>query len=92
MWMLYAEQHWTKAIDLKSVVERLYEKIDFLEFYADYEAIYGIEKYYTVEQCEQLQDKYKIGRKIACQKSDYNTLLYNCNTNIRPDFRHNQTV
>ncbi|KAF5301376.1 hypothetical protein FQA39_LY10774 [Lamprigera yunnana] len=26
MWMLYAERHWTKAIDLKSVVERLYEK------------------------------------------------------------------
>ncbi|KAF5302823.1 hypothetical protein FQA39_LY02003 [Lamprigera yunnana] len=27
MWVLYAEQHWTKAIDLKSAVERLYEKL-----------------------------------------------------------------
>ncbi|KAF5292830.1 hypothetical protein FQA39_LY13875 [Lamprigera yunnana] len=63
MWMLYAEQHWTKAIDLKLAVERLYENLGTLEFDADHEAIYGMEKYYTVEQCEQLQDKYKIGRK-----------------------------
>ncbi|KAF5294440.1 hypothetical protein FQA39_LY13425 [Lamprigera yunnana] len=63
MWMLYTAQHWTKAIDLKSVVERLYEKIGALEFDPDHEAIYGMEKYYTVEECEQLRDKYKIGRK-----------------------------
>ncbi|KAF5281198.1 hypothetical protein FQA39_LY17838 [Lamprigera yunnana] len=38
MWMLYAEQHWTKTIDLKSAVERLYEKLNALEFDADNEA------------------------------------------------------
>ncbi|KAF5273441.1 hypothetical protein FQA39_LY07458 [Lamprigera yunnana] len=65
MWMLYAEQHSTKAIDLKSAVERLFEKLGALEFDADHEAIYGMEKYYTVEQCEKLQDKYKIGRKVC---------------------------
>ncbi|KAF5279276.1 hypothetical protein FQA39_LY18298 [Lamprigera yunnana] len=27
MWMLYAQQHWTKAFDLKSAVARLYEKL-----------------------------------------------------------------
>ncbi|KAF5304032.1 hypothetical protein FQA39_LY01817 [Lamprigera yunnana] len=52
MWMLYAEQHWTKAIDLKSAVKRLYEKLDALEFDSDHGAIYGMEKYYTVQQCE----------------------------------------
>ncbi|KAF5305660.1 hypothetical protein FQA39_LY09149 [Lamprigera yunnana] len=52
-----------QAIDLKSAVERLYEKLGALEFDADHEAIYGMEKYYTVEQCEKLRDKYKIGRK-----------------------------
>ncbi|KAF5296816.1 hypothetical protein FQA39_LY12334 [Lamprigera yunnana] len=67
MWMLYAEQHWTKAIDLKSAVERLYEKLGALEFDADHEAINGMEKYYTVEQCEQLRNKYKIERKV-CRK------------------------
>ncbi|KAF5282121.1 hypothetical protein FQA39_LY17677 [Lamprigera yunnana] len=63
MWMLYAEQHWTKAIDLKSAVERLYEKLGALEFDADHEEIYGMERYYTVQQCKKLRDKYKIGRK-----------------------------
>ncbi|KAF5287210.1 hypothetical protein FQA39_LY15987 [Lamprigera yunnana] len=62
--MLYAEPHWTKAIDLKSAVERLYEKLGVLEFDADHEAIYGMERYYTVQQCEEIRDKYKIGRKI----------------------------
>ncbi|KAF5302501.1 hypothetical protein FQA39_LY19057 [Lamprigera yunnana] len=67
MWMLYAEQHWIKAIDLKSAVERLYEKLGALEFDADHEAIYGMEKYFTIQQCENLRDQYKIRRKI-CKK------------------------
>ncbi|KAF5282912.1 hypothetical protein FQA39_LY17448 [Lamprigera yunnana] len=67
MWMLYAEQHWTKTIDLKSAVERLYEKLGVLGFDADHEAIYGTERHYTVQQCEELRDKYKIGRKV-CRK------------------------
>ncbi|KAF5289397.1 hypothetical protein FQA39_LY15086 [Lamprigera yunnana] len=65
MWMLYAEQHWTKAIDLKSAVERLYENLSTLEFDADHEAIYDMERYYTVQQCEELRDKYKIVRKMS---------------------------
>ncbi|KAF5285965.1 hypothetical protein FQA39_LY16476 [Lamprigera yunnana] len=67
MWMLYAQQHWTKVIDLKSAVERLYEKFGALSVDADHEVIYGMEKYYTVEQCEQLRDKYKIGRELCKQ-------------------------
>ncbi|KAF5288669.1 hypothetical protein FQA39_LY15311 [Lamprigera yunnana] len=67
MWMLHAEQHWTKTIDLKLAVERLYEKLGVLEFDADHEAIYGMERYYTVQQCEELRNKYKIGKKV-CRK------------------------
>ncbi|KAF5289987.1 hypothetical protein FQA39_LY14922 [Lamprigera yunnana] len=67
MWLLYAQEHWTKAFDLKSTVDRLYEELGALEFDADHEAIYGMERYYTVEQCEELRDKYKIGRKV-CRK------------------------
>ncbi|KAF5298549.1 hypothetical protein FQA39_LY11750 [Lamprigera yunnana] len=48
MWMLYAQEHWTKSYDLKSAVERLYEELSALEFDADHEAIYGMERYYTV--------------------------------------------
>ncbi|KAF5296727.1 hypothetical protein FQA39_LY12427 [Lamprigera yunnana] len=32
MWMLYAQEHWTKSYDLKSAVERLYEELGALEF------------------------------------------------------------
>ncbi|KAF5301166.1 hypothetical protein FQA39_LY10844 [Lamprigera yunnana] len=67
IWMLYAQEHWTKSIDLKSAVERLYEELGSLEFDADHEAIYGMERYYTVQQCKELRDKYKIGRKV-CRK------------------------
>ncbi|KAF5305365.1 hypothetical protein FQA39_LY09194 [Lamprigera yunnana] len=67
MWMLYAQEHWTKAFDLKSAVEHLYEELGALEFDADHEVIYGMERYYTVQQCEELRDKYKIGRKV-CRK------------------------
>ncbi|KAF5278709.1 hypothetical protein FQA39_LY18364 [Lamprigera yunnana] len=48
MWMIYAQQLWTKALDLKSAVERLYEELSALEFDADHEAIYGMKRYYTV--------------------------------------------
>ncbi|KAF5282283.1 hypothetical protein FQA39_LY17645 [Lamprigera yunnana] len=37
------------------------------EFEADYEAIYGMKRYCTVQLCEQLRDKYKIGKKV-CRK------------------------
>ncbi|KAF5282905.1 hypothetical protein FQA39_LY17441 [Lamprigera yunnana] len=76
MWMLYAEQHWTKAIDLKST-ERLYEKLGALEFDADHEAIYGMERYYTVQQCEELRDKYKIGSKV-CRKFLKGKTCFHC--------------
>ncbi|KAF5275709.1 hypothetical protein FQA39_LY06821 [Lamprigera yunnana] len=69
MWMLYAQEHWTKSYDLKSTVERLYEELGALEFDADHEAIYGMERYYTVQQCEELRDKYKIGRNDSLNHS-----------------------
>ncbi|KAF5278225.1 hypothetical protein FQA39_LY18378 [Lamprigera yunnana] len=54
MWMMYAQEHWTKAFDLKSAVERLYEDLGAVEFDADHEAIYEMERYYTVQQWEKL--------------------------------------
>ncbi|KAF5281777.1 hypothetical protein FQA39_LY17696 [Lamprigera yunnana] len=56
-----------QSIDLKSAVESLYENLGALEFDADHEVIDGMERYYTVQQCEKLRDKYKIGRKV-CRK------------------------
>ncbi|KAF5294227.1 hypothetical protein FQA39_LY13475 [Lamprigera yunnana] len=77
MWMLYAQEHWTKSYALKSAVERLYEELGALEFDADHEAIYGMERYYTVQQCEELRDKYKIGRKV-CRKFLQGKTCFQC--------------
>ncbi|KAF5281162.1 hypothetical protein FQA39_LY17864 [Lamprigera yunnana] len=43
------------------------QELGALEFDADHKAIYGMERYYTVQQCEELRNKYKIGRKV-CRK------------------------
>ncbi|KAF5286644.1 hypothetical protein FQA39_LY16218 [Lamprigera yunnana] len=64
MWMTYAEPYWTKAFDLRSAVKTLDGEFSAFEFDANHEAVYGLEKYYTVRKCEQLQDKYEKGRKI----------------------------
>ncbi|KAF5273905.1 hypothetical protein FQA39_LY01020 [Lamprigera yunnana] len=40
--MLYAEQHWTKATDLKSTV---HEQLSALEIGVDHKAISGMERY-----------------------------------------------
>ncbi|KAF5287818.1 hypothetical protein FQA39_LY15679 [Lamprigera yunnana] len=50
---------------IQEQVERLYKEHGALEFDADHEAIYGMERYYTVQQCQELRDKYKIGRKVC---------------------------
>ncbi|KAF5291656.1 hypothetical protein FQA39_LY14293 [Lamprigera yunnana] len=61
------KQHWTKDNDLKSAVKHLYEKMSALEFDANHEAIYGMERYYIVQQCEHRPDKYKVVRRL-CRK------------------------
>ncbi|KAF5293591.1 hypothetical protein FQA39_LY03076 [Lamprigera yunnana] len=56
------------SVGLRSAVERLDEELSALEFDANHEAVYGLEKYYTVREREQLQDKYEKGRKICLAK------------------------
>ncbi|KAF5302124.1 hypothetical protein FQA39_LY10459 [Lamprigera yunnana] len=48
--MAYAEPYWTKAVDLRSTVERLDKEISALEFDANREGVYGLEKYYTIRE------------------------------------------
>ncbi|KAF5295129.1 hypothetical protein FQA39_LY13280 [Lamprigera yunnana] len=68
MWMSCAEHLWIKAIDLKSAVKHLYEKLSFLEFGADHEAIYGIKKYYTIQQCNNVNN-YETHTKLIKNRS-----------------------
>ncbi|KAF5285575.1 hypothetical protein FQA39_LY16587 [Lamprigera yunnana] len=50
MGMAYAEQGWTKAVDLRTVVERLHDQFSAFEFDAEHEAVHGLEKAYAKKQ------------------------------------------
>ncbi|KAF5280024.1 hypothetical protein FQA39_LY05405 [Lamprigera yunnana] len=88
MWMLYAQEHCTKALDLKSAVERLYEELGALEFDANHEAIFGMERYYTVQKfeinirleessnfCRELSDRFSKGIEICNKYANGNICL-----------------
>ncbi|KAF5299844.1 hypothetical protein FQA39_LY11381 [Lamprigera yunnana] len=55
MWMASTEQGLTKAVDLRTVVKRLYDQFSALKFDAEHEAVYGLEKGYSVIECSELQ-------------------------------------
>ncbi|KAF5274872.1 hypothetical protein FQA39_LY07054 [Lamprigera yunnana] len=56
---------WESVSEVWSLESVLSHRLSYSsEFDANHEAIYGMERYYTVQQCEELGDKYKIGRKV----------------------------
>lgn len=59
MWMAYVKV--TPAYDLISAVENLKEHFENLEFDAEHEAVYGMEKFYTAEECKEIAKKYRRG-------------------------------
>ncbi|KAF5304276.1 hypothetical protein FQA39_LY09803 [Lamprigera yunnana] len=67
MWMAYAEQGWTNAVDLRTAVERLHDQFSALKFDAEHKAVYGLEKGYSVIECSELQVKYETGVKLCDQ-------------------------
>ncbi|KAF5293968.1 hypothetical protein FQA39_LY13581 [Lamprigera yunnana] len=60
MWMAYAEQGWTKAVDLN-------DHLSALEVDAEHEAVYGLGKCYSLIECSELEVKYETGVKL-CDK------------------------
>ncbi|KAK4886809.1 hypothetical protein RN001_003080 [Aquatica leii] len=62
MWMAYAEQTWTKAVDFQTAVQRLVQEFSALEFDAEHEAVYG---FTSPELCATLAEKYQNGQKIC---------------------------
>ncbi|KAF5283011.1 hypothetical protein FQA39_LY04882 [Lamprigera yunnana] len=81
MWIAYAEQGRTKAVDLKTVAERLHDQFNALEFYAEYEAVYGLEKGYSVIECTELQVKYEKAVKL-CDQFVQVTTGTDCSTTV----------
>lgn len=65
MWMAYAEQSWEKAVDIKSAVTRLHQSLKARRWDAEHEAVYGMERFYSTEYCQQLAEKYNSAADIC---------------------------
>lgn len=65
MWMFYSAENWPIAVDLKSSINRLKRKLGDLMFDAAHEAVYGMEKFLSVEECKKLEDKYERGYNLC---------------------------
>lgn len=64
MWMAYVDE--VEVVDLESGVKYLSQLFSNLRFDAEHEAVYGMGRFFTEEECNNLATKYEEGRKI-CQ-------------------------
>lgn len=60
MWMAYAEASDSKSevVDLNSAVIRLQGTFHRLTFDAEHEAVYGMERFYSISECSNLAENY----------------------------------
>uniref|UniRef100_A0A1Y1LLL8 Uncharacterized protein n=1 Tax=Photinus pyralis TaxID=7054 RepID=A0A1Y1LLL8_PHOPY len=65
MWMCYAAENWTKAVDAHTAVERLVQELSALVEDAEHEAVYGLGRFCTEEECNDLVKKYSRGIKLC---------------------------
>lgn len=65
MWMAYIEE--IPIVDLNSAIQYLHQTFSNLSFDAYHESNYGMGRFYTMEECIQLGEKYDKGEE-ACSK------------------------
>lgn len=65
MWMCYVKE--VEIIDLESGVRNLSQKFSNLQFDAEHEAVYGMGRFYSEDDCNELAKKYELGHEV-CQK------------------------
>lgn len=64
MWMAYTEasdDSQSEVVDLKSAVIKLQRTLYRLAFDADHEAVYGMERFYSISECRNLAETYNRG-------------------------------
>jgi hypothetical protein len=65
MWMCYAEESWTRAMDKYTAAERLVQQFTALQDDAEHEVVYG-NGTFTPEYCQVIVKKYQKGSEL-CQ-------------------------
>lgn len=63
--MCYAEEHWVKPTDVRTAVERLQQQFQALQFDAEHEQIYGCNRFYTDQECVDLENRYTLGIELC---------------------------
>lgn len=63
MWMAYVTEK--EITDLKSGVENIRQEFSNLAFDAHHEAVYGMGKFLSMEECNRLGDRYMDGESIC---------------------------
>ncbi|KAJ8962880.1 hypothetical protein NQ318_001288 [Aromia moschata] len=63
MWMCYVRE--IEITDMRSGVEHLVQKFNNLRFEAEHEAIYGLGRFYSEEECTELAKKYENGASVC---------------------------
>lgn len=63
MWMCYVKE--IEIRDFKTGVENLLQQFLNLKFDAEHEAIYGMGKFFSEEECNQIADKYGDGVDVC---------------------------
>lgn len=65
MWMCYVKE--VEITDLESGVRNLSQKFSNLQFDAEHEAVYGMGRFLSEDECNELAKKYEAGHEV-CQK------------------------
>lgn len=76
MWLAYVQE--TPAYNLTVAVENLAQHFRNLEFDAEHEAVYGMERFYTEDECMKIAENYRKGIeacKIYLRTSDLRSFL-----------------
>lgn len=63
MWMAYVQE--IEIVDLESAVKNLSQQFSNLAFDAHHEAIYGMGRFYTYEECEKIGDTYDKAEEVC---------------------------
>jgi hypothetical protein len=75
MWMCYAEESWTRAINKYTAAERLVQKFTALQDDAEHETVYG-NGTFSPEYCQVLTRRYQKGSELCQQFIDGKTCGY----------------
>ena len=72
MWLSYARE--IPIVDLESGCRHLFELFSNLQYDAEHESVYGLERFMSYSECKNLAKKYEKGKKICHEYLENNDI------------------